>query len=191
MNPLPIQQWNPIIGEYGEVKSSFYISPTLKTLQFLNRDVGNGNRLALVRVRNSGHPLYDDREVFATVDTSAFPNYRENFYRTTKFLIVTLTINWSGYPPSKGTVEFLEGIVAPEVDIAENYEEISAPSPSHVVRATTAPLSSDAAPSAILGSISTIQTPRPTRRSNLSQGTMQMIALSLLVMCIVSVCVRN
>ena len=118
-----IQQWNPVAVASGDVRASFYIQPTLALLQFLNRKVENGNQMALVQITGTGHTVYDGGELFATIDTSAFPNGRQNFYNSTHYLIVTLSVDWLGYPPENGRVTFLEGVVAEShVESVESVE---------------------------------------------------------------------
>lgn len=109
---VDIVAWNPINDEYGNVKASLYIKPTLSLLEFINRNVSNGNRTMMVRVLKTGNAIYDGAPFFAIVDKSSdVPNCRQNFYQSTGLYTVTLSVNWFGYPLKKGKIMFMEGIL--------------------------------------------------------------------------------
>lgn len=109
---LPILQWNPINTEYGEIKSSIYIKPTLSLLEFANRNVSNGNRTLMVQISGTGHPVYDGTSTLATLDkTSDVPECRQNFYNATGMYLMTLNLPWFGYPNKNGSVTVYEGVL--------------------------------------------------------------------------------
>jgi len=183
MNAIPIHQWNPITVASGEVKASFYIKPSLLLLQFLNRNVGNGNRMSLVKVEGTNNPIYDGGELFAIVDTSAnVPNNRQNFFRETGYYVVTLALDWFGYPPQNGTVSFLEGIIghrpAPE-KIIEPFQELADTPADMVSDASDASNTSDNAPS------------WSPKKCGLSKTTLLMVAVALITLCAVGVYAKN
>lgn len=109
---LDILQWNPINDEYGQIKASIYIKPTLSLLEFANRNVSNGNRTLMVQINGTEHSVYDGSTVFAILDkTSDVPECRQNFFNATGLYVMTLKLNWNGYPNKNGTVTIYEGIV--------------------------------------------------------------------------------
>ena len=109
---LNIVKWNPINDEYGDIRASVFIKPTLELLEFANRNVSNGNRTMMVRISGSGHPIYDGAPFFAILDKSSdAPNCRQNFFNTTGLYILTLSARWFGYPENLGEVTFSEGVL--------------------------------------------------------------------------------
>lgn len=118
---VDIVAWNPINDEYGNVKASLYIKPTLSLLEFINRNVSNGNRTMMVRILKTGNAIYDGAPFFAIVDKSSdVPNCRQNFYQSTGLYTVTLSINWFGYPLKKGKIMFMEGILEDTYGTSDN-----------------------------------------------------------------------
>lgn len=127
---LPILQWNPINTEYGEIKSSIYIKPTLSLLEFANRNVSNGNRTLMVQISGTGHPVYDGTSTLATLDkTSDVPECRQNFYNATGMYLMTLNLPWFGYPNKNGAVTVFEGVLSGKENISPT-EPSSPQSPS-------------------------------------------------------------
>jgi hypothetical protein len=127
---LPILQWNPINTEYGEIKSSIYIKPTLSLLEFANRNVSNGNRTLMVQISGTGHPVYDGTSTLATLDkTSDVPECRQNFYNATGMYLMTLNLPWFGYPNKNGSVTVFEGILSGKENISPPTEPPQSPSP--------------------------------------------------------------
>lgn len=109
---IKIVKWNPINDEYGDVRASVFIKPTLELLEFANRNVSNGNRTMMVRLSGTGHAIYDGAPFFAILDkTSDAPNCRQNFFNTTGLYVLTLSVRWFGYPENLGEVTFLEGVL--------------------------------------------------------------------------------
>jgi hypothetical protein len=109
---IKIVKWNPINDEYGDVRASVFIKPTLELLEFANRNVSNGNRTMMVRLSGTGNAIYDGAPFFAILDkTSDAPNCRQNFFNTTGLYVLTLSVRWFGYPENLGEVTFLEGIL--------------------------------------------------------------------------------
>ena len=181
MIAIPIHQWNPITIASGEVKASFYIKPSLHLLQFLNRNVENGNRMSLVQVKDTLHPIYDGGELFAIVDTSAnVPSNRQNFFRETGYYVVTLALDWFGYPPQNGTVSFLEGIVgnrpAPEKVVEPFQDSLPETLPE------TFPETFPETPRTL---------PRSPKKCGFSDTTLLLVAGVLLTLCAVGVYVKN
>lgn len=126
---LPILQWNPINTEYGEIKSSIYIKPTLSLLEFANRNVSNGNRTLMVQISGTGHPVYDGTSTLATLDkTSDVPECRQNFYNATGMYLMTLNLPWFGYPNKNGSVTVYEGVLS-EGNVSKETSTPSPPSP--------------------------------------------------------------
>ena len=127
---INIVKWNPINDEYGDIRASVFIKPTLELLEFANRNVSNGNRTMMVRISGSGNPIYDGAPFLAILDkTSDAPNCRQNFFNTTGLYLLTLSVRWFGYPENLGEVTFLEGVlgdtfgsVEKNPPISENYE---------------------------------------------------------------------
>jgi len=109
---IKIVKWNPINDEYGDVRASVFIKPTLELLEFANRNVSNGNRTMMVRLSGTGNAIYDGAPFFAILDkTSDAPNCRQNFFNTTGLYVLTLSVRWFGYPENLGEVTFLEGVL--------------------------------------------------------------------------------
>ena len=109
---IKIVKWNPINDEYGEVRASVFIKPTLELLEFSNRNVSNGNRTMMVRLSGTGNAIYDGAPFLAILDkTSDAPNCRQNFFNTTGLYVLTLSVRWFGYPENLGEVIFLEGVL--------------------------------------------------------------------------------
>lgn len=109
---LDILKWNPINDEFGEVRASVYIKPTLDFLEFINKNNGNGNRTYMVNISNTKHPIYDGMPYLGIVDKSSdVANCRQNFYQSTGLYIVMLSVRWFGYPEQNGSIEFMEGIL--------------------------------------------------------------------------------
>ena len=109
---IKIVKWNPINDEYGDVRASVFIKPTLELLEFANRNVSNGNRTMMVRLSGTGHAIYDGAPFFAILDkTSDAPSCRQNFFNTTGLYVLTLSVRWFGYPENLGEVTFLEGVL--------------------------------------------------------------------------------
>jgi len=129
---LPILQWNPINTEYGEIKSSIYIKPTLSLLEFANRNVSNGNRTLMVQISGTGHPVYDGTSTLATLDkTSDVPECRQNFYNATGMYLMTLNLPWFGYPNKNGSVTVYEGVLTDKGNVSKESSPPSSPrSPS-------------------------------------------------------------
>jgi len=127
---LPILQWNPINTEYGEIKSSIYIKPTLSLLEFANRNVSNGNRTLMVQISGTGHPVYDGTSTLATLDkTSDVPECRQNFYNATGMYLMTLNLPWFGYPNKNGSVTVYEGVLSDKGNVSGETPPPSPPSP--------------------------------------------------------------
>jgi hypothetical protein len=125
---LPILQWNPINTEYGEIKSSIYIKPTLSLLEFANRNVSNGNRTLMVQISGTGHPVYDGTSTLAILDkTSDVPECRQNFYNATGMYLMTLNVPWFGYPNKNGSVTVYEGILSGKEEKVAQPTEPSSP----------------------------------------------------------------
>jgi hypothetical protein len=134
---IKIVKWNPINDEYGDVRASVFIKPTLELLEFANRNVSNGNRTMMVRLSGTGNAIYDGAPFFAILDkTSDAPNCRQNFFNTTGLYVLTLSVRWFGYPENLGEVTFLEGVLEDTyghdsnvglsnvVDVDENDENV-------------------------------------------------------------------
>lgn len=48
---------------------------------------------------------YDGHSTIGIIHNSGFyPNYRPNFYNTTKYYVIVLMAPWLGYPPKNGTI---------------------------------------------------------------------------------------
>ncbi len=109
---IKIVKWNPINDEYGDVRASVFIKPTLELLEFANRNVSNGNRTMMVRLSGTGNAIYDGAPFLAILDkTSDAPNCRQNFFNTTGLYVLSLSVRWFGYPENLGEVTFLEGVL--------------------------------------------------------------------------------
>lgn len=109
---LEILKWNPINDEFGEIRASVYVKPTLEFLEFINRNSSNGNRSYMINISGTKNPIYDGMPYLGIVDKSSdVANYRQNFYKSTGLYIVMLSVRWFGYPETNGSIEFMEGIM--------------------------------------------------------------------------------
>lgn len=98
-----ILRWDGVI--YGTSNNKYpmvYIIPDLALLEFFEANDYKVN----CKINNS-ESQYDDSVITGQVDSSAlFPNCRPNFYAETGTYVVTLMMNWNGYPSSDGYIEF-------------------------------------------------------------------------------------
>jgi hypothetical protein len=122
---LPILQWNPITDSYGEVKASVYIKPTLAFLDMVNRNSSNGNRTLMIHIKDTDHPMYENRAIYATLDkTSDSPECRQNFFNTTGVYLLTCNMPWYGYPNRYGSVTIYKGVLD-DTEIKKEFEKTS------------------------------------------------------------------
>uniref|UniRef100_A0A6C0KDL9 Uncharacterized protein n=1 Tax=viral metagenome TaxID=1070528 RepID=A0A6C0KDL9_9ZZZZ len=134
---LPILQWNPINDEYGNVKASIYIKPTLSLLEFANRNTSNGNRTMMVQINGTDHPVYEGSVPLAILDkTSDVPECRQNFFNATGLYLMTLSLTWNGYPNTNGAVTFYEGVLS---ESASSQSQSQSPTPSPSVSPSPSP----------------------------------------------------
>ena len=102
-----IYSWNVIMtnNNPNDRRPSVYIKPSKELENILNSLPNNEIDIMI----KGTYSAYDSILITAHFYSSAnMPNYRPNFFMDTKYLILVLDVEWSGYPPAGTPLGFVE-----------------------------------------------------------------------------------
>ena len=104
MTTYQIKRWDVVMFGNNITKvPMIYIIPDLYFLEF-----AKVNEYSLFCEISGTNTIYDGVIIPATVNKSSdVPNCRPNFYADTGTYVITLKMDWNGYPNRLGKVKFL------------------------------------------------------------------------------------
>lgn len=103
MSTYQIKRWDAVIfGNNNDQSPMFYITPDMYLLEFFKANQYS----VFCEIRGTGS-VYDGMIISGVVNQSAYtPNCRPNYFADTNTYVVTLNMDFKGYPKRNGTVIF-------------------------------------------------------------------------------------
>jgi len=128
MTTYEIKRWDSVIfGNHNNQSPMIYINPDMYLLEFFKT-----NQYSIFCEIIGSGSVYDGLLLPAVVNTSAYtPNCRPNYYADTNTYVVTLDIDWKGYPLRNGSVIF-SGYKNPKPEVKPISMPVAGPMPSKV-----------------------------------------------------------
>jgi hypothetical protein len=126
MPSYKIERWDSVIPPgHTQPLPMIYIKPNEEFVKIAQENDYN----VVVTISGTGK-LYDTKVIPGVIDSSAFfPDFRPNFYNDTKLLVITLMIDWMGYPDTGNGTVCVHGIVAGPDQIKIETKPYEAPKP--------------------------------------------------------------
>lgn len=102
MTTYEIKRWDVVLGDNIRKRPMIYIVPDLYFLEFIKL-----NEYSIFCEISQTKSHYDKVIVPAVVNKSSnIPNCRPNFFAETGTYVITLNMDWNGYPTKLGKVKF-------------------------------------------------------------------------------------
>ena len=129
MSTYQIKRWDAVIfGNDNSQSPMFYVTPDMYLLEFFKANQYS----VFCEVRGSGS-VYDGMIIPGVVNQSAYtPNCRPNYFEDTNTYVVTLNMDFKGYPNRNGSVIF-SGYKNPKPQVKPSPNTPSVPMPKRVI----------------------------------------------------------
>lgn len=103
MTTYQINRWDAVIyGNSNNQSPMIYVNPDIYLLEFFK-----ANEYSVFCEIRDSESIYDKIIVPGVVNSSAYtPNCRPNYFAGTNTYVITLEMDFKGYPPKNGVVVF-------------------------------------------------------------------------------------
>ena len=115
MSMHEIKRWDAVICNNNNQAPMLYVIPDRFLMEFFRVNKYS----VFCEILYTESECYDNQIISGVVNNSAYtPNCRPNFFADTNMYVITLNMNWNGYPPKNGKVIF-HGYKEPKPEIKD------------------------------------------------------------------------